>query len=139
MLRSPEGIDLKVAIVAPQIIPISDDISYGGIERVLYDLCVMLGEGPSVDYTLFACEGSKAPGGELVTTVPAGKLDDDWTNEEEWAAFEMYEYDIGKDFDFVHDCSHRGYPYKLPSKLPVLHTCMGIQTVHHALGKGMFY
>lgn len=113
---------IRVAIVAPSVFPVHEQLSYGGAERVVHDLVASLGPY-EIDYTLFAPQGSEAPGGKLEPTVEATAK---WQNEEA-AAYDKYK-DKLKDFDVISDHTHQGYPYFCAGRVPVLHTLHGLTT-----------
>lgn len=116
---------MRVAVVAPSVLP-SPPESYGGAERVVYDTARSLGE-LGVDYTLFAPEGSKAPGGRLVETIGAPGH---WSGHEERLAFEVYGRELAASstaFDVVVDFSHEGLLLG-KTQLPIVKMFMGIST-----------
>ena len=134
---------LRVCIIAPSIFPIRGDLSYGGAEAIIWQLCRQLTKHGQ-DVTLIAPRGSDASGGMLFETVEPHKPGEKWTGDEEWDAWEKYEYafDYETDFDVVHDHSHQALPYKLRCQYPdlkIVHTCHGLQTWARPGGMPMFY
>ena len=113
---------MKIAILAPTVFPTTDNLYYGGAELFTFYLCKALGK-KNIDYTLFASKGSKAPNGTLVETIAAPEK---WGTDEEKRAYLMYKDQL-KDFDLIHDHTHRGVAYN-NKQLSVVHTFHGIST-----------
>jgi glycosyltransferase involved in cell wall biosynthesis len=135
--------NIKICIIAPSVMAVRGDLSYGGAEAIIWQLCRQLGLH-KMEYTLVAPKGSDAPGGTLFETVEPQKRGDKWTGDEEWDAFEKYEtaFDWSKDFDVVHSHDHQGLAYKLRCPNPgikIVHTCHGLQTWARPGGMPMFY
>ena len=135
--------NIRVAIIAPSVFPVRGDLEYGGAEQLIYQLCKQLGKH-NIEYTLVACKGSEAPGGTLFETVEPQDRNAEWTGDEEWDAFEKYEYafDWDKDFDLIHDHTHKALPYKLRCSYPglkMVHTCHGLQIWAGRSGMPEFY
>lgn len=117
---------LKVALIAPSVFACPNPLGYG-FEMFLWDLGCALSESGRVELTLIAPKGSKTPeGGALIETIdPPDRFDD-----EEERAYNAYKPRL-KEFDLVHDFSHKKFSYmaKLEDrKLKVIGTVQGIQT-----------
>jgi glycosyltransferase involved in cell wall biosynthesis len=123
---------MKIAMISSPFIECPPR-TYGGLERVVYDLCCGLTElGQKV--VLFAPKGSQVPPkGFLYETVePVLKYGTDWGKvdwfEKEKEAYEVFKEPIlNGDFDIV--CGHNwfGHEYLLKRINPSLHTAH----VHH--------
>lgn len=110
---------MKLLIVSSQVYKAPPD-SYGGLERVCYDLAEALGLMGHQVYVL-APEGSK---GEHFTVCSAGPAGLHNPEEEAYNALKA----SFKDFDLIHDHSWGGYPYLFKREWPqlkLLHTLHG--------------
>jgi len=116
---------LRVALVAPAVMPINEQTEYGGAELVVKCLGEELANlGHAV--TVFAPKGSKVKGCEVFETVDCGP-EKAWGKEKE--AFWRWKDELG-DFDVVHSHEHSGLVYAaqqlLGKPLPILHTAHGL-------------
>ena len=119
---------MKIALISSSVFPVPPK-SYGGLERVVYDLgkaLVKLGH----KVTLFAPEGSRLEGGEVIETGPPQKsVNENWAVREE-NAYNIYRDSLG-DFDVVHGHTWFGWEYMAKLRHPelrVLHTHHGGMT-----------
>lgn len=93
---------MKVALVSTESL-ITPPKRYGGVESMVYDLCKGLSE-KGIDVTLFACNGSKSPNGNLVEVIEEG-----WGKTGQCEEFTKRIVEMKntlKHFDIVHDNSH---------------------------------
>ena len=107
---------MKLLIVSTQVYKVPPD-SYGGLERVCYDLAEALGEAGQEVFVL-APEGSKGEHFTVCSAGPAGLANPE---EQAWNAIKP----SIKDFDLVHDHSWSALPYLMKRewpKLRLLHT-----------------
>lgn len=113
---------MKICHVSAQVFAINDELAYGGLEQVVFDLATeqaQMGHG----VTVVAPKGSKIEGCEIIETIEAKSC---WGKEEE-NAFPFY-YEKLEDFDVVLDHSHHYLPYGTDTKA-ICHLAHGLQTV----------
>ncbi|MDP2660643.1 MAG: glycosyltransferase [Dehalococcoidia bacterium] len=113
---------MKVAVIAPPVFAINEDIAYG-FERVLISFCQEVSKHCQV--TLIAPVGSRVPGVEVLETIEPTR---DWGSEE--AHYEAYAGHLGE-FDIIHSNDHSGLVFRYLAQNPdarIVHTCHGLQT-----------
>lgn len=117
---------LRIAVISTPYMTTPPE-SYGGLERVVADLCAalsMLGH----EVTLFAAKGSKPIGNyEVFETVePLSDFGTEWSKvnwfELEKRMFELYK-DHLDDFDIIHGHNWWGFEYIAKMKNPKLKVC----------------
>jgi len=117
---------MNILIVSTPFIPVPP-ITYGGLERVIYDLATSLHE-LGVRVTV-ACPTQSSPpvGVELLDIGPAR-----YQFQQDWVSAERKAYDLYKgrleDFDLIHDHTWYAFPYlakRYDNSLKVIHTHHG--------------
>ncbi|MHA1833691.1 MAG: glycosyltransferase family 4 protein [Candidatus Baldrarchaeia archaeon] len=106
---------LKIALISTSVFPVPPK-SYGGLERVVYDLAVeLIKKGHEV--TLFAPKGSKVDGATIIPTCNPNRnfLD-------EYKAYQVFK-DKLKGFDIVHGHTWFGHEYLVKMKNPEIKVC----------------
>jgi len=117
---------MKVLIVSTPFIPVPPR-TYGGLERVVYDLATAL-HGLGVKVTV-ACptESTLPAGAEHLDIGPTSyQLQQDWVRAE-GKAYELYKHRLA-DFDLIHDHTWYAFPYlakRENSALKIIHTHHG--------------
>mgnify|MGYP001597421508 CR=1 FL=1 len=124
---------MKIAVIAPSVLPSPPGEGYGGAEAVVASTCRSLGD-LGIDYTLFAPKGSKALGGKLIETIDAPGV---WTGREELDAWALYKDQIKRsEFDVLVDFSHEGRTFRRTGwtcPVPVVKMFMGLSTWESAM------
>lgn len=125
---------MKIAMISSPFIECPPK-TYGGLERVVYDLTCSLTElGQKV--VLFAPKGSQVPpkGFLVETNEPVLKYGTDW-RKVDWYEMEKHAYEVYKDkledFDIIHSHNWYHFPYMAKRENPHLKVCA---THHGGLG-----
>ncbi|MCL6579198.1 MAG: glycosyltransferase [Candidatus Bathyarchaeota archaeon] len=110
---------LKIALVSTPFLT-TPPRTYGGLEQIVADLGECLAQ--KHDVTIFAADGSKVKGCEV---IPCGKATEttqvNWLQAEK-AMYEVYKDQL-KDFDIVHGHNWFGFEYAVKAKNPHLKVC----------------
>ena len=104
---------MKVLLVAPVVTPVPP-LGYGGIEFLISDYGRELAKSPGVEVTLAAPKYSHIPGCQDISTVNLNEPYNQWREDK---AYKVYRDRI-KDFDVVHDLSHKKVAGRLNSNIP---------------------
>ena len=105
---------MKVVLIAPAAIAVPP-LGYGGCEALVYNYAKALAERKDVEVTLIAPKFSYAPGvREVIETVDLNNPLEPWRED---LAYKRYHKRL-KEFDAIHDFSHRGLVGRLNSGLP---------------------
>jgi glycosyltransferase involved in cell wall biosynthesis len=120
---------LKILLVSTAELPVPPP-TYGGLERVLFDLAVELA-GRGHEISVAATKGSRLPSNiKLIETVePKIGVHHDWLQEER-NAYEIWKKKAG-DFDLIHGNNWFGYEYLYKMEHPEAKIC---HTHHGHLG-----
>ncbi len=116
------AVKLKIGIISGPLIPVPPK-GYGGLERVVYDLAVALGEDGH-DVTLFAPDESHAEQCKLVKFGPAiMDVKCDWMKAERESFQKVREQIVSDGFQIIHSNTWFGFAYQARIKNPALKVC----------------
>ncbi len=112
---------MKICHVAAQVFAINDELEYGGLEQVVFDLATEQAKAGH-EVTVVAPKGSRIEGCDIIETIEPKS---EWGKEEE-VAYPIY-HDKLIDFDVVLDHTHHYLPYLAKTKA-ICHLAHGLQT-----------
>ncbi len=118
---------MRIALISSSVHSVPP-ASYGGLERVVWDLAEALDE-LGHDVTIIAPEGSRCPEhGNIIETMPPNdRVEHDWVRAEMFA-YERYKAFLGY-FDIIHDHSWWACVYLAKREDPTLKVCH----THHGM------